>query len=112
MARELGNVVPFLEDLLQDGLSRRGGGRVVRLALSLNQEPPQLLRRHVGPTLRVLTERLLHVSRRLRLHHSELPREAHAYPVTPHNQITLSLYFSLSHTQTHTEARNAQVCGG
>lgn len=85
VARELGNVVSFLEDLLQDGLRLGGGGGILRLTLNLNHEPPQLLRSHVGPTFSVLRESLLHVLRRLRLRHPELSREAHAYPVTPHD---------------------------
>ena len=90
---ELGNMMPPVENQLQDPLSIRDGGSDVVLAL--HQEPQQLLRRHVSPTFRVPPERLLDVGRRLRLRQSELPLEADTHAVTPHSlSLRLRVYFS------------------
>lgn len=82
--RELGNVVALLEDLIHDPL--RVGDRGAALPLHLLQETPELLRRHGGAAIGVLLEGLLHVLRRLRLLHLELPGEAQAQSVAPHSK--------------------------
>lgn len=100
MASELGNVVPLLEDLLQDCLSIGQGG--LSLALDLHQESPELLGVHLGPSFCILLESFFDVRRRLHLRHLELPREAHAYSVTraPHfagnTRLSVSLMISVN----------------
>ena len=84
VASELSNVVPLLEDLLQDCL--RMGQSGLSLALDLHQEAPELLGVHVGPSFCILLESFFNVGRRLHLCHLELARKAHANSVTraPH----------------------------
>lgn len=87
MSRELRNVMPLIQNLVHNPLGVRYGGAAI--SLNLNQKPLQLLRRHMGPTLRVLPERLLHVRRRLSLRDPQLPREKtqHFVFVTTHFEI-------------------------
>lgn len=79
VASELGNVVAPMQDLLNDPLDV---GSV--LPLDIHEEPLELLSRHVGAALGVLTEGILHLLRWLRLRHLKLPGEAEAQPVGSH----------------------------
>ncbi|KAK4842837.1 hypothetical protein QYF36_000655 [Acer negundo] len=56
---------------------------VATLKPNLGQEPPQLVRRHVGPSLTVLHERRIDVLRRVHLCDPELPGETHTFYNSP-----------------------------
>lgn len=85
--RELRNVVPLLQHLLHHLLRVH-----VFLALNLREVAAELVGGHVGPTLRVLGEELLHLPWRLRFPRLEPPLETHAHSVATH--MFLSLEFN------------------
>lgn len=87
---ELSNVMPPLQHLLYYPL--RIGDRNSAIFLILDQEPKQLLCRHMASGFRILGKRLFNLSRRLRFADPESPCKAHTEPITPHSlQITLYL---------------------
>lgn len=84
MPRELGNVMSFVQQILNQLLRVELVVVVYYLALNLGEEAAELVRCHVGPTFGVFVEEFSDFVGRFCLPWLELPPEADADSVATH----------------------------
>lgn len=82
---KLRNMMHLLQNLVHYLLGVSNGHATI--SLNFHQEPPQLLRRHVGAAIGVLEESFIDIGRRASLCDFELPSETHTHSITPSHDL-------------------------